>query len=139
MPEWVREAASHSAPEYPPRVSTVTLLREENVTIEPDGRVVTRDRRAMRVLQHERQGLRAVVEYNPRGGKVREFQGWVLPPSGKAISLGKNAAADVSLATSYEYDEGRARVLDAGSNLDPGSVFAWEAVSEEKTIFAQYE
>jgi len=138
VPDWVSEAARQTVATYPPKVNTVELLREESVTVQSDGRIESRERHVVRVIQRGRNSLDAVVEYNPKGGKVRELQGWMLPPSGKTINLGKNQVADVSLATSYEYDEERARVLAAG-NLEPGAIFAWEAVSEEKTIFAQYD
>src|SRR5262249_17517901 len=59
-----------------------------------------------------------------------------LPPAGKPVAYAKNNVLDVPLSQTYVYDEARAKVLPCG-NAIPGSVFAWEIVEEEKTIFTQ--
>ena len=37
VPDWVKQAASAALPSYPAKVTNVTLLREEAVTVDVDG------------------------------------------------------------------------------------------------------
>ena len=98
VPQWVRDAAALSAPAYPSKVMLLVLLQEEQVTVEADGRRVMRERGAVRVLQRGKTGLAAFRTYNVKSGKIREFQGWLLPPAGRTVVYPKNAAMDVALA-----------------------------------------
>jgi hypothetical protein len=138
VPQWVRDAASLPAPVYPPKVATMVLLQEEQVTVDADGRRVMRERGAVRVLQQGNHGIMAYRSYNTKSGRIREFQGWLLPPSGRPTVYPKSAVIDVALSTEYTYDEERARALEPRGELVPGCVFAWEIVEEEKTVFTQY-
>jgi hypothetical protein len=135
-PQWAREAAFQSVPTYAAKVNWVVLLQEESVTVDPDGRRVMRERGAIKILQPGGESVEAYRTYNTKTGRIQNFQGWLLPPSGKAILYDKKRIADVALSRDYVYDEARAKVLECGSAI-PGSVFAWEVTEEEKTIFTQ--
>ena len=80
--------------------------------------------------------VRSYRTYNVKNGRIRDFQGWLIPPGGKAIPYAKNRILDVALSRDYVYDEARAKVLECGAAA-PGSVFAWEVTEEEKTVFTQ--
>lgn len=135
VPQWVRQAAAIAVPVYPAKVNSVILFQEEAVTVDPDGRRVMRERGAIRILQASADKLEAYRTYNTRSGRIRDFQGWMIPPAGKAAAYPKNRIMDVALSANWE--EERAKLLEAGLNT-PGSVFAWEATEEEKTVFTQY-
>ena len=137
VPQWVSEAAARKPPAYPVKVTSVVLVQEEHLTVDAEGRRTFRERGAIRVLQPGGKHS-AYRPYNARSGRIRDFQGWVVPAVGKPVALGRSAVVDVALSTDEAYGEGRARVLDPGSQLAPESVFAWEIVEEEKTIFTQY-
>ena len=138
-PDWAREAASRPSPQYPAKLSAVVLLQEEHLTVDSEGRRLMRERGVIRILQQGREKVTAFRPYNTRSGKIRDFQGWLISPQGKATSFGKNAVVDVALSTEYTYDEARAKVLDPGSGHSAGAVFAYEVVEEEKTVFTQYQ
>ena len=135
-PQWARDAAAQSVPSYAAKVNSVVLLQEEMVTVDADGRRVMRERGAIKILQPGGESIEAYRTYNTKTGRIQNFQGWLLPPAGKAIPYAKNRIADVALSRDYVYDEARAKVLECGSAA-PGSVFAWEVTEEEKTIFTQ--
>jgi hypothetical protein len=139
VPGWVRDAAAQQAPAYPAKVATVTLLEDVNLTVGTDGRQTTRERGAVRILQRGRKAPAAYCYYNPKTGRVREFQAWLLPPSGKPAGFGKNAIVDFSMSDKYEFDEERGKVIEPSGDLAPGTVFAWESVDEEKTVFTADE
>jgi hypothetical protein len=135
-PSWAREAAAQTVPDYSSKVNSVVLLQEEMVTVDVDGRRVMRERGAVKILQPGSESLRSYRPYNVKNGRIRDFQGWLIPPGGKAIPYAKNRILDVALSRDYVYDEARAKVLECGSAA-PGSVFAWEVTEEEKTVFTQ--
>jgi transglutaminase-like putative cysteine protease len=139
LPEWVRQAAAQTVPTYSPKVSSIALLHEESVTMDLDGHRTTRERGVIKVLQRSTAALRAYRPYDTRSGRIRDFRGWLLSPSGAVAPLGKDAIADVALSSDNTYDEGRARVMTPGSGLPPGSVFAYEVTEEEKSVFTQDE
>lgn len=135
-PSWAREAASQNVPAYPSKVNSVVLLQEEMVTVDADGRRVMRERGAIKILQTGGESIEAGRSYNTKNGRIRDFQGWLIPPTGKAIPYAKNRVIDVALSRDYVYDEARAKVLECGAAA-PGSVFAWEVTEEEKTVFTE--
>jgi hypothetical protein len=135
VPQWVRQAAAAPVPAYPAKVTSVIVLQEEAVTVDPDGARVMRERGAIRVLQPGGDALEASRTYNTRSGRIRDFQGWVIPPVGKPVPFAKNRVIDVAISANWE--EARAKVIEPG-RLAPGTVFAWEAVEEERTVFTQY-
>jgi Domain of Unknown Function with PDB structure (DUF3857)/Transglutaminase-like superfamily len=136
IPDWVRQAAAQAVPTYPAKVTSVVLLREETITVRPDGSRLTRERGVEKVLQPGGEGVQAGREYDTRAGRIRDFQGWMAPPTGKPMSYPKNRVIDVALGTNNVYDEFRAKVLDFGKN-PPGTVMAWEITEEKKTVFTE--
>jgi hypothetical protein len=136
LPDWLRQAAAQTVPAYPAKVDSVVLFQEEAVTVDADGRRVMRERGAIKILQPNSQKIEAYRTYNTRNGRIRDFQGWLIPPSGKPVPYSKNRIVDVALSQDYVYDEARAKVLECGTAA-PGSVFAWEVTEEVKTVFTQ--
>lgn len=135
-PSWAREAASQTVPDYSSKVTSVVLLQEEMVTVDGDGRRVMRERGAIKILQPGGDPIEAGRSYNTKNGRIRDFQGWLISPGGKAVPYAKNRVIDVALSRDYVYDEARLKVLECGAAA-PGSVFAWEVTEEEKTVFTQ--
>jgi transglutaminase-like putative cysteine protease len=136
-PDWVREAVARRTPEYGVKVTSAILLQEESLTVEPDGKRVMRERGVIKVLQPGRGSVRAMRPYNSKSGKIRDFQGWLISPAGKATAFGKDRIIDIAV-TEGLYEELRMKVLDSGSD-PPGSIFAWEVIEEEKSVFTQYQ
>lgn len=136
LPDWARQAAGMKPPEYPAKAAEVVLLHEETLTVAPDGKRTMRERKAVKIVQ--RGGtVSAVRTYDTRNGRITEFRAWLLPLAGKPISYGKDHIVDVALDRGNLYDEARTKVLRCPEGALPGSVFAYEIVEEEKTIFTQ--
>jgi len=135
-PAWVRDAAAQNIPSYSSKVGSVELLREEMVTVDADGRRVMRERAVVKVLQQGSE-IHAYRTYDSKSGRIRDFQAWILPPSGKPLVAGKNRILDISMVQdAREITDTRAKVLDFGPN-PVNSILAWEITEEEKTIFTQ--
>src|SRR6266849_696221 len=138
-PNWVREAAGFTPPKFDAKVPAVVLLNEQHVVVDQSGRRTCTTRRAVRILSREgREVARAAEVYVTGTGKVRDRRGWIITPSGATRRYGKDKTADVGLVENDVYNDYRERVILAAQDADPGSVFAFEAVSEDKSIFTQW-
>ena len=138
VPQWIREAAGSTIPVFGPKIPGVVLLAEERVVVERDGRMVTTTRRVTRLLSREarsRAAARAV--YRTDSGKVRGLNAWLLRPS---LPLKKyDTAVDIAAVNNDIYNEVRAKVISATEDSDAGSIFAYEAVTEERSVFTQFD
>jgi uncharacterized protein DUF3857/transglutaminase superfamily protein len=140
MPPWLREFSTSKAPAYDSKVPAVVLLEEENVTVDESGRVTTTDRKAIRILTREgRKEAVAHQVYIMSTGKVRDMRAWLIRPSGDVKKYEKRDVLDVAAAPGDVYNEVRVRLVEAASDADPGAVFGYESVSEEKSVFTQFE
>ena len=140
-PAWLRRVAAIQPPKYPAKVGAVVLLDEEEVRVEDGGRVTTSSRYAVRILNRDgRASAFGRTTYTTGTSKVRDFRAWLIRPSGETKKYGKDKIVDVALTQDFIlYDESRARIIDAGSEADPGAVFGYEAVVEEKSVVTQFE
>ncbi|MDT5268163.1 MAG: hypothetical protein QOH49_349 [Acidobacteriota bacterium] len=139
VPVWLRTAAASVAPTYDKRVKAVVLYHECNVAVGDDGRVVTTTNYAVRVLAREgREEATAHALYLTNSGKVRELKAWLLRPSGEVKKYGKDETLDMALKPNDVYDEARLRLISARDEAEtPGTVFGFQSVTEERTIFSQ--
>jgi hypothetical protein len=138
VPSWVREAAATSVPVFGPKTSAVVLLDEQKISVESDGRLVTTNHHVVRILTREGRA-RAVARavYRTDGGKVRGLNAWLLRAS---VPVKKyDRAVDIAAVNNDIYNEVRAKVISATDDSDPGSVFAYESITEERSIFTQFD
>jgi hypothetical protein len=138
-PSWLAEMATRAIPEYESTVDFVVLFDEESVTVDPSGVVVTRQRKAVKVLN--RAGRRAAVAnvlYRRDTGKVLSLDAWLIYPSGKHKAYGKKETADVALNSNDVYNESRLKAISGTADADPGAVFGFESVSQDRSIFTQF-
>ncbi|HKP85630.1 MAG TPA: DUF3857 domain-containing protein [Blastocatellia bacterium] len=139
-PSWLRQAASLSAPGYGKEVPAVVLLNESKVTVEDDGKVTTTNYYAVKVLTREGRDAAVAREvYTTDTGKVREMRAWVIRPSGEVKKYGKDQVIDAALVDNDVYNEVRKKLIVASDDVEPGAVFGYEATSEERSVFTQFE
>lgn len=138
-PSWLLEAAKLQTPPQESDVPGVVLLKEEAVTVSADGVVLTRERYAVKLLNRKGKSLaRASALYNTKSSKVRSLDAWLIYGSGQVRELGKKETADVSLADDDVYNEARLKVISGAAIADPGSVWGFESVVEDRSIFTQF-
>jgi hypothetical protein len=137
VPDWVREATAQTVKsDYPAKVTSVELLQEERLAVDPDGKRVMTERRVTKLLRTSKRAPVAWREYNTKAGRIRDIHAWLLLPSGKEIEYGKDRVLDVAMTNDKTpYDEERAKLIECDKDAPPGSVFAYEAIEEETTIF----
>ena len=137
-PGWLKQAAASTAPTYEKDVPGVVLLDEEQVTMGGDGKLVTVDNYAVRLLTRDGKGLAfARAFYLVSSGKVRDINAWIIRPDGTVKSYDKKAMYDRISDPDDVYDEGRVKVIDASGDVDIGYVFGYTTVSEDTPLFFQ--
>ena len=140
-PPWLRQATNTpSASTYGKDVPAVVLLDESKVTVEDDGRVVTTNYYAVRILTREGRGAATGREvYLTDGGKIREMRAWLIDSAGQVKRYGKDRAVDLAIVDNDIYNEARVRVLRLSDEAEAGTVFGYEATVEERSVFTQFE
>ena len=138
-PEWLRSAASATAPAYAKKVPAVVLFTEQQDRVEEDGRVTTTERYAVRILTTEgRDYARGSAMYRTDGGKVREMRAWLISPSGRVKKYEKDYIIDLAMVDNDVYNEVRLKSISARTDAEVGSVFGYEVTSEDRSVFTQF-
>lgn len=138
-PPWLRQAAAQSVPPQDKSVPAVVLLNEQSIRVEENGRVTTTERGAMKVIKNEgREEAGAAVSYLKNTGKVKDFRAWLIRPSGNVKKYEKDQILDVAGAPNDVYDEVRVKIVSAEDDVEPGAIFGYEWVTEERSVFTQF-
>src|SRR5688572_28514331 len=139
-PPWLKEAAQLAGPAADPNVPAVVLFHEEHITIESDGRVLTGTSHAARILTRAgRSAATASEVYRTDTGRVRDLRAWLIPSAGPVREYDKGETTDLVLVDNDIYNEVRLKRIQASSEAEPGSVFGYESLSEDRAIFTQFE
>lgn len=138
-PAWLKQAAALAVPAYGQEVSAVVLHDEARKTVEDDGRVLTTNYWAVRILTREGRYEAAAREiYNTDSEKVKEMRAWLIRPTGEVRSYGKKEMIDAALAENDVYNEARIRLISATDDADAGCIFGFETVTEQRSVFSQF-
>ena len=140
-PNWLKEISTTKTPEFGPKVPGVILLKEQRISVDETGRRTTTTRMAVKILTKEGAGMAFGAEgYQADTAKIKEFRAWMLyAASGKTKTYGKDDILDASMTSNSGelYSQARMRMVSGKREADIGNVFGFEAVSEDKTVFAQ--
>lgn len=137
-PAWLRAAAGSTIPAFPRDVPAVILADESVVTIEDDGRMTRSDFYAVKVLTREgREEAVAHAVYNTDSEKVKELRAWLISPSGKVKKYGKGETAELALVDNDVYNEAKQMIIAASGDAELGSIFGYETVTEDRSVFSQ--
>ncbi len=138
VPSWLRQAASVNVPGYEKEVHGVVLFNEEQVTLGSDGKLVTTENYAVKILSREgREYASAVAFYLVSSGKVRDISAWIIRPDGSSKEYDKKTVLDLISDPDDVYNEGRIKVIDATADVDTGYIFGYSITSEEKPLLYQ--
>lgn len=137
-PAWLKQAASAKTPAYEKDVPAVVLHDEQEVTVNDDGKIVTVERYAVKLLTREGRNFAvARAFYFVSAGKVRNIDGWVIYSGGASKEYGKKEILDVISDPDDVYNEGRIKVIDASSDVNVGDVFGYTIETENPPLFYQ--
>lgn len=137
-PSWMRQAALVKPPSYEKDVPAVVVHDEQQVTLGTDGKLVTVENYAVKLLNREgRHFAVARAFYLVSAGKVRSIEAWLIRPDGSVKNYGKEAILDIIADPDDVYNEGRLKVIDASGDVDTGHVFGYTVVNEDAPLFYQ--
>ena len=138
VPNWFRQAASAGVPTYEKDVPAVVLHDEQQVSLGSDGKLVTTENYAVKLLNREGRNFAiARAFYLVSSGKVREIEGWLIRADGSTKTYDKKTILDVIADPDDVYNEGRIKVIDASGDVDVGYSFGYTVVSEDAPLFYQ--
>jgi Domain of Unknown Function with PDB structure (DUF3857)/Transglutaminase-like superfamily len=138
VPGWMRQASGITPPAYDKKVKAVVLHNEQSVTLDADGKLVTVENYAVKILTREgRENAVGIAFYLVNFGRVRDMQGWIVRPDGTVKTYGKKEIIDRISDPDDVYDEGRVKIIDASGDVDAGYVFGYSVISEDKPLFYQ--
>jgi hypothetical protein len=137
-PQWLRTAAAAAAPTYDKDVPAVVLYDDEQVALGSDGKLVTTDKFAVRILTRDGRGYAvARANYLANYSKVREITAWLVRPDGSVKYYDKKTVIDAIADTDDIYNESRFKAIYAGDVVNPGFVFGYTTVVEDSPLFYQ--
>lgn len=137
MPDWVREAAKQTLPEFPRSTRAVVLLEDETYTVGPDGRAVDHVRKVVKILRPQGRKYGVPFIWYDKDSKVLSMHVWSIDPAGHEYSLKDNEITDFSPPGSGEgYGDERAKTADP-PGLDPGGVVAFEYEVRERPYLSE--
>jgi len=135
-PNWLKQAAATPPPTYAKEVSGVVLHNSKDMTLDADGKFVTVENYAVKILSREgRQHAVAKALYLMSSSKVREISGWVIRPDGSVKEYDKKSILDIIADPDDVYNEYRLKIIDAAGDVDAGFIFGYTIVTEEKPLF----
>lgn len=138
LPNWIREAASTAIPPFGSGVSAIVLLDEQSDIVDSTGRMKSVSRYVVKLLTREgRYSAVARVGYTTDTGKIEDLRAWLIRDSGTVKRYGKTDVIDAAVVDFELFNNQRTRTISAQNDAEPGSVFAYEAVSEDRNVLAQ--
>ena len=137
-PNWLRQAAAMSTPTFERDVNGVVLQDSQELTFDGDGKLVTTDNYAVKILTREGRDLAvAHAFYLVSFNKVRDINAWMIRPDGSVKEFDKKTVLDIIADRDDVYNEGRLKIIDASGDADVGYVFGYSVTTEDKPLFYQ--
>ena len=137
-PGWLKQAAAVTTPAYAKDVPGVVLQDSQEITLDGDGKLLTTENYAVKILTREGRNLAiAHAFYLMSYSKVREINGWLIRPDGSVKEYDKKSVLDIISDQDDVYDEGRIKLIDASNDVDSGYVFGYTVVTEDRPLFYQ--
>ncbi|MGI8669647.1 MAG: transglutaminase-like domain-containing protein [Aridibacter sp.] len=137
-PAWLKQAASINTPSYEKDVPAVVLRDEQETTVNENGKIVTIERYAIKILNREGRNF-AIAHgfYLVSAGKVRDIEAWTIYSNDSTKDYGKKETLDVISDPDDVYNEGRLKVIDASNDVNVGDVFGYVIETENPPLFYQ--
>ena len=137
-PNWLRQATAIKPPVYAKDVPGVVLHDSQEVTLDGEGKLITVENYAVKILSREGRGLAAAQAfYLMSFSKIRDINAWVIRPDGTVKEYDKKSVLDIIADQDDVYNEGRIKIIDASDSVDAGFVFGYTIVTEDKPLFYQ--
>jgi len=137
-PAWLAAAAARAVPAYDKDVPAVVLHRETRNKIEANGKLITTEQFAVRILNGDgKDNAIARAHYLVSAEKVRNIEAWAIRPGGSIKEYDKKSVIDLISDRNDVYNEYRIKIIDGSSDMDAGAVFGYTVETESTPLFYQ--
>jgi hypothetical protein len=102
VPEWVKQAAAQTLPEYPARTDAVVLLDEHTYTIGADGTKTEHVRRVVKVLRQQGRGHGQLAAEFSDSEKLKWMHLWSIGADGHEYAVRDNEMSDHGVGMGFE-------------------------------------
>lgn len=138
VPDWLKAAAEISVGET--KGDALILFDEGSWVISADGKMDIRLRFAVRILKKEgRHEAAAGHYYNTDYTQIKDFKVWLIRPNRSVMEYGKKQISDRAILGNDLYSESRRSSISLAEVVEPGSIFAYEIVKEQRSLFSQID
>ena len=141
LPAWVEEARARTAPSALVTKNCAYVILHDTIDVEIDrkGTLKTTTRAAYLVRTPDgRDAAVAHAYYSADTDKVLSLKAWTIPAAGDVISYEKKDIVDkAKFDKSTVATSARLQIISAKGDALPGSIFAYEAVIEDRGVFAE--
>lgn len=138
-PDWVRQAASATLPNYEPETNAVALLDDVNVKILGPDEYLEHRRRVVKILRPEGRNEAELGVYLEAKEKLHSIHCWSFDRSGREFELKDKDFAERGSFFGFElYNDIRLRTGTC-PGADPGSVIAFEYEVQRREWVNEFE
>src|SRR5579871_4218714 len=127
-PAWMHALATAPLPPHKDTTDAVLLYSEEIVTVRPDGRLLTRMRKAYRILRPDGERLRTVQIPFDSQTRITDIRGWCIPVTGKDMTVTDKDTVETGLpgiANGFLVSDLQSKIMHIpGATV--GSLVGWE-------------
>jgi hypothetical protein len=135
-PGWLTVAAQTPLPSYPAGTRAVVLLDSTLTTVEANGDITTRRRRAIKILGTEGRDLAYISVLFDSQKAIKVFRAWGIDAANQQYEVSDRDAVDVPAYDGELYGDMRMKALRVPA-ADPGSVIGYEIVQRETPLTLQ--
>jgi hypothetical protein len=129
FPDWVQQAAAAQV-SSPAGAKAVVLLRDEFLTIQPDGQTRLRRREVIKLLRPQGREYAELAAWSGMGRKLLSFRAWSIGPDGHQYTVKDDQIREEGGEEGgMLYLDDRAKVVTP-PGADPGGVVAYEYESQ---------
>src|SRR2546425_872018 len=135
-PDWLRTAAQTPLPKYPDDTKAVVLFSEQITTVTSNGDIMTRYRRAIKILRPEGRELGYVAVPFDKETRLTYLKAWCIPESGKDYEVKEKDVMETGLISELLYDDTKTKVIKIPAS-NPPNVIGYEYERKRRPFILQ--
>jgi hypothetical protein len=135
-PQWLKQAALMSVPEYTDAPDAVVLLDERLTTVSPSGEIRTTFRKAYKILRPGGTSKGQVVVYFDNDTQLTFLKAWSITSNNDEFEVREGEAIETAAFSESLYGDTRYKVLQIPA-AQPGNVVGYEYQQKQRPFVLQ--
>jgi len=135
-PQWLKQAAQMSVPEYADAPDAVVLLDERVTTVSPSGEIRTVFRKAYKILRPGGTGKGVAAVYFDNETQLTYFKAWSITASNQEFEVKEGEAVETSPFAEALYGDTHYKVLQIPA-AQPGNIVGYEYQQKQRPFVLQ--